>query len=102
MIFVVSVVNLAAAQLRGELAQVSDGACTTFAIGPRGTISNTTFVGQTSDNPPELEHFGYVLKLRPTVQPTLLMWTFGGMLGYHGINEHGVAHFANALGGGPP
>ncbi len=89
------------AQMRGELAQVEDGACTTFAIGPRGTAAKTTFVGQTSDNPPELERFGYVLKLRPTNKPAVLMWTFGGMLGYHGINEHGVSHFANALGGGP-
>lgn len=89
------------AQMRGELAQVSDEACTTFAIGPGGTASGGTFVGQTSDNPPELERFGYVLRLRPTNKPTLLMWTFGGMLGYHGINEHGVSHFANALGGGP-
>ena len=90
-----------AAQLRGELAQVCDGACTTFAIDPSGTATNTTFVGQTSDNPPELEQFGYVLRLRPTNKPAVLMWTFGGMLGYHGINEHGVSQFANALGGGP-
>ena len=89
------------AQMRGELAQVADGACTTFAIGARGTATQTTFVGQTSDNPPELESFGYVLKLRPSNKPAMLMWTFGGMLGYHGINEHGVSHFANALGGGP-
>ncbi len=89
------------AQMRGELAQVTDGACTTFAIGAHGTATQTTFVGQTSDNPPELEHFGYMLKLRPTNKPAMLMWTFGGMLGYHGINEHGVSHFANALGGGP-
>lgn len=90
-----------ALQMRGELAQVSDGACTTFAIGPRGTATGGTFVGQTSDNPPELERFGYMLRLRPTNKPAVLMWTFGGMLGYHGINEHGVSHFANALGGGP-
>jgi isopenicillin-N N-acyltransferase-like protein len=89
------------AQLRGELAQVSEEACTTFAIGPHGTATGTAFVGQTSDNPPELESYGYVLKLRPTNKPAALMWTFGGMLGYHGINEHGVSHFANALGGGP-
>jgi predicted choloylglycine hydrolase len=29
------------------------------------------------------------------------MWTFGGQIGYHGLNAAGVAHFANALGGGP-
>ncbi|MCY2962876.1 MAG: C45 family autoproteolytic acyltransferase/hydrolase [Planctomycetota bacterium] len=89
------------AQMRGELAQVTDGACTTFAIGREGTNRPTTLIGQTSDNPPELERFGYVLKLKPTDKPAILMWTFGGMLGYHGMNEHGVAHFANALGGGP-
>lgn len=90
-----------AAQLRGELGQVNDGACTTFAIDRQGTDAGTTLVGQTSDNPPELEQFGYVLRLRPTGKPAVLMWTFGGMLGYHGLNEHGVAQFANALGGGP-
>lgn len=89
------------AQMRGELAQVSDGACTTFAIDPVGAGDGTTLIGQTSDNPPELESFGYILKIRPRQKPALLMWTFGGMLGYHGINEHGVCHFANALGGGP-
>ena len=88
-------------QLRGELTQVGDGACTTFAIPARGTGTGGTLIGQTSDNPPELEQFGYVLRLRPTNKPAVLMWTFGGMLGYHGINEHGVSHFANALGGGP-
>ena len=90
-----------AAQLRGELGQLNDGGCTTFAVDARGTTTGSTLIGQTSDNPPELEEFGYVLKLRPANQPAILMWTFGGMLGYHGINEYGVSHFANALGGGP-
>jgi len=27
--------------------------------------------------------------------------TFGGQIGYHGMNDAGVAHFANSLGGGP-
>jgi len=30
----------------------------------------------------------------------MLMWTFG-MLGYHGMNSAGVAHFESASGGGP-
>lgn len=90
-----------AAQLRGELGQLNDGACTTFAITRQGTLGGTTLVGQTSDNPPALERFGYVLRLRPARKPAMLLWTFGGMLGYHGLNEHGVSQFANALGGGP-
>jgi len=91
-----------AVQLRGELGQVADGGCTTFAIGPRGTASGEPLVGQTSDNPAELLPFGYVLRLEPQGRPEILMWTFGGMIGYHGINAHGVSHFANSLGGGPP
>lgn len=97
----IAVADALAVQLRGELGQVSDGACTTFAINRQGTACGTTLVGQTSDNPPDLERFGYVLRLRPAGKPAMLMWTFGGMLGYHGLNEHGVSQFANALGGGP-
>ena len=44
---------------------------------------------------------GYMLLLKPVNKPEVLMWTFGGMIGYHGMNAGGVAHFANALGGGP-
>jgi isopenicillin-N N-acyltransferase-like protein len=50
---------------------------------------------------PELEEFAYVLRLVPEGKPPVLLWTFGGMLGYHGLNAAGVAHFANSLGGGP-
>jgi isopenicillin-N N-acyltransferase-like protein len=46
---------------------------------------------------------GYVLHLKPINKPQVLMWTFGGMIGYHGMNSLGVAHFANSLfGDGPP
>ena len=50
------------------------------------------------DNVPPL---AYVLHLQPRNKPEVLIWTFGGMIGYHGINSVGIAHFANALGGGP-
>jgi isopenicillin-N N-acyltransferase-like protein len=50
---------------------------------------------------PNIE-MGYVLHLKPVGKPQVLMWTFGGMIGYHGMNGVGVAHFANSLGGGPP
>ena len=89
-------------QLRGELAMLPEGACTTFVVSRRGTSNGETLIGQTSDTPREIMDVGYVLRMEPTDRPALLMWTFGGMIGYHGLNEHGVAHFANALGGGPP
>lgn len=91
-----------ACQLRGELAGMSDGGCTTFAIGPSGTASGEVLIGQTSDTPPEIRSFGYVLRVKPDDgRPAAIMWSFGGMIGYHGLNEHGVAHFANSLSGGP-
>lgn len=90
-----------ATQLRGELAQLPDGACTTFVVGPRGTADGSTLIGQTSDMAAEIREFSYILHLQPDDRPELLMWTFGGQLGYHGLNSHGVAHFANSLGGGP-
>ncbi|MFN0197602.1 MAG: C45 family autoproteolytic acyltransferase/hydrolase [Planctomycetaceae bacterium] len=90
-----------ACQLRGELGQLPESACTSFAIGPEGTASGEPIVGQNSDNPPEMQATGYMLHLEPTDRPPLLIWTFGGMIGYHGLNAHGVAHFANSLGGGP-
>lgn len=90
-----------ASQLRGELAGLGDGGCTTFAIGPRGTADGQVLIGQTSDMPAEIRSFAYVLRVQPDDRPRAIMWSFGGMIGYHGVNEYGVAHFANALGGGP-
>ena len=97
----VSLAEALAVQIRGELSQVQAEGCTTFVISARGTQDGQILIGQNSDMDPELEALGYVLRLRPDGKPALLMWTFGGMLGYHGLNDAGVAHFANALGGGP-
>jgi isopenicillin-N N-acyltransferase-like protein len=91
-----------AVQCRGELGQVGDGACTTFVIAGRGTASGQILIGQNSDVEPEMAALGYVLRLEPADRPAVLLWTFGGMIGYHGLNAVGVAHFANSLGGGPP
>jgi isopenicillin-N N-acyltransferase-like protein len=90
-----------AVQVRGELGQVQAEGCTTFVIASRGTASGKVLIGQNSDVEPELEEFAYVLRLEPEGKPAVMMWTFGGQIGYHGLNAHGVAHFANSLGGGP-
>jgi isopenicillin-N N-acyltransferase-like protein len=90
-----------AVQFRGELGQVQDEACTTFVIAGQETANGQVLIGQNSDMDPEYGELGYILHLEPVDKPALLMWTFGGQLGYHGLNSVGVAHFANALGGGP-
>ncbi|MCP5117847.1 MAG: hypothetical protein GY953_44070 [bacterium] len=90
-----------AVNIRGELGKVTDGGCTTYVIGKRGTADGGLLVGQNSDMSDVNIRLGYILHLKPPGKPEVLIWTFGGMIGYHGMNSAGVAHFANALGGGP-
>jgi len=97
----VPVADALAVQVRGEMAALPAEACTTFVIKAGGTAEGAILIGQNSDMDPEIEDVGYVLHLEPAGKPALLMWTFGGQIGYHGVNAAGVAHFANALGGGP-
>jgi isopenicillin-N N-acyltransferase-like protein len=88
-------------QIRGEVNAVPEGGCTAFAISGRGTATGQVLIGQNSDVDAEMETFGIVLHLKPDSGAEILMWTFAGLLGYHGVNGHGVAHFANSLAGGP-
>lgn len=92
-------------QVRGAAAQPIDATpdgCTAFAITGQGTIDGRTFAGQNQDLGPEYADVGIVLRLRPTDgRPRLVTFTFAGQLGYMGMNEHGVAHFANGLGNAP-
>ncbi|MFN7919459.1 MAG: C45 family peptidase [Bryobacteraceae bacterium] len=85
-----------AVNIRGELAHAKQEGCTAYAV-KQGEI----LIGQNSDITPEIPGFAYVLHLKPEGKPEVLTWTFGGMIGYHGINSAGIGHFANALGGGP-
>jgi isopenicillin-N N-acyltransferase like protein len=88
-----------ACNIRG-LPKQADG-CTAYAIGRKGTAGRSVLAGQNSDMDNNVPPLAYVLHLQPENKPEVLIWTFGGMLGYHGMNSAGVAHFANALGGGP-
>lgn len=89
-------------QIRGEITGALDEACTTFAVAGERTESGGILIGQTSDMDAEMERHFIVLRLQPAHGPRIVMWTFAGQLGYHGLNEYGVAHFANSLSGGPP
>jgi isopenicillin-N N-acyltransferase-like protein len=112
-------VPLAAALLvnvRAEVALVSGGAvagligvaaaghagegCTAFAVGRGATLKGDLLLGQNQDQAPEMEAFGVVLRVRPDDGPPLVMATFGGLVGYPGLNTAGVAFFQNALANG--
>jgi len=90
-----------ACNIRGEIGQATADGCTAYVIGRSRTAEHEVIAGQNSDMTSEVPPMAYVLHLQPRDKPDILIWTFGGMIGYHGMNSAGVAHFANALGGGP-
>jgi isopenicillin-N N-acyltransferase-like protein len=90
-----------ACSIRGEMHSAPAEGCTAYAIGRSGTAGREVLAGQNSDMGGENIRLAYVLHLQPQNKPEVLIWTFGGMLGYHGMNSAGVAHFSNALSGGP-
>jgi len=83
-------------QLRAEVTQVVEG-CSAFAFSGTVTADGRVLAGQNSDMSPEMEELGLVVKIKPPAGPRIIMFTFPGLLGYHGLNSVGVAHFANAL-----
>jgi isopenicillin-N N-acyltransferase-like protein len=87
--------------IRGDLGNASGAGCTSYAIGRNGTAQREVLGGQNADLSSRMIPLAYVLHLQPQNKPEVLIWTFGGMLGYHGMNSAGVAHFSNALSGGP-
>ncbi|MEO7650398.1 MAG: C45 family peptidase [Bryobacteraceae bacterium] len=90
-----------ACNIRGEIGRAKAEGCTAYVIGRSGTAEHGVIAGQNSDMTSEVPPMAYVLHLQPKDKPEVLIWTFGGMIGYHGVNSAGVAHFANSLGGGP-
>jgi isopenicillin-N N-acyltransferase-like protein len=86
-----------AVNIRGELRKASAEGCTTYVIGRQGTANGEILIGQNSDMGKSSIELGYMLHLKPKNKPQVLIWTFGGMIGYHGMNSAGVAIFENAL-----
>lgn len=85
-------------QCRAEAAHTAEGACTAFALTGSATRAGRTLAGQNQDLEPEYADVAVLVRARPSDgRPRLVMFTFAGQLGYAGMNEHGVAHFTNAL-----
>lgn len=98
----ISLAGALAVNTRGALGVAPDSGCTAFVIGREATERSETLIGQNSDMLPESMEYAYVLRLQPDDKPAVLMWSFGGMIGYHGLNSEGIAHMANDLGDGGP
>jgi len=85
-------------QARAEAGRAPEGGCTAFAITGSATVDGQTLAGQNQDLETEYADVAILLRVKPNDgRPRALMFTFAGQLGYTGMNEQGVAHFANAL-----
>src|SRR5436309_2770944 len=85
-------------QARAEASHSGEGGCTAFALTGKATADGKPLAGQNQDLEPEYSDVAILLRVRPTDgRPAALMFTFAGQLGYSGMNQFGVAHFANAL-----
>lgn len=88
-------------QVRLEAVRVTEG-CSAFALTGEATAGGRPLAGQNQDLEPDFESCGIILRIHPDDgRPRAVFFTFAGQLGYAGMNEHGVANFANALFGQP-
>jgi isopenicillin-N N-acyltransferase-like protein len=75
---------------------VNFAGCSTFAVvNEAGT--GKTLIGQTYDMPELHQKFCTVLRLKPAQGPRQLVFTFAGIVGAAGQNEHGIAVNINYL-----
>jgi isopenicillin-N N-acyltransferase-like protein len=75
---------------------VGDG-CTAFGAGRGATVDGSTLIGQNQDQNALMRELTIILRVEPDRGPRMLMATFGGVLGYVGINSAGVGFVHNAL-----
>lgn len=78
-----------------EMAETFAG-CSTFAVVAEAG-SGKTLIGQTYDMPELHQPYVTVLRLKPAQGPRQLVFTFAGIVGCAGQNEHGIAVNINYL-----
>lgn len=89
-------------QLRAELAVVKPAEeagdeCTSFAVQPEATADGIGLAGQNADLPAFYGEIAVVVEIVPDDMPSVLMLTPAGQVSYIGMNDRGLACFANFL-----
>src|SRR5690606_36009074 len=87
------------ANVRAEVAGLDrfSAGCTAVALGRRATATGEVLIGQNQDQHPAMQELVVILKVVPERGPRMLMATFGGLLGYGGINSAVVGYMMNVL-----
>lgn len=81
--------------IRGGIHRIAE--CTAYVISSEAAKEGKVLIGQNQDMPPHMQEVGVILHIIPEDAPEILMWTFAGLVGYHGFNSQGVSFFANSL-----
>jgi len=79
-----------------SVAHLSSG-CTSFAADPTATADASVLIGQNQDQNALMRELTVILRVEPDRGPRMLMATFGGLIGYAGINSAGVGFMHNSL-----
>jgi len=83
-------------QVRTDLI-LGDAGCSAVGFLASRTTTGGTIIGQNSDVAGWLKKVGIVLRQEPERGPRFIMFTWAGVIGYPGFNEHGVAFVQNQL-----
>lgn len=83
--------------VRTELSYYKKSGCSAFAVSPEHSRNGILLSGQNWDNPPYSKNFMIVLQLKPKNKPSILLFTFAGVIGYIGINSYGISIWDNQL-----
>lgn len=74
----------------------SDG-CSSLGFLTSRTDNESTIIAQNQDVADWMIDVGVVLRVSPAEKPAFIMFTWAGVIGYPGFNEHGVAFVQNQL-----
>jgi isopenicillin-N N-acyltransferase-like protein len=88
--------ELAVVTPKGRAAETGDE-CTTFAVQPEATADGAALAGQNADLPAFYRDISVVAEIVPDDGPAVLMLTPAGQVSYIGVNDRGLAVFANYL-----
>jgi len=75
----------------------AENECTTFALEPSVALDGVALAGQNADLPEIYEELMVVVEFAPTTGRRILMVVPAGQVSYIGINDAGMAVFANFL-----
>ncbi len=96
----VSFAEIVLLNVRTELtlgdAGLSDG-CSSLGFLTSRTDNESTIIAQNQDVGDWMKDVGVVLRVAPHDKPAFIMFTWAGVIGYPGFNEHGVAFVQNQL-----